>query len=347
MFSKAWVKLLLGSAFLFALSSFNCSNNVSPQEPEQRTADITIEEAEEILLQQVLNNQTEGRSILEWEVKVKAGEIIYNAADSTEYVAKRDAWFFFIDDRPTMYYAKPVQYVFIYCDNGEVEAIVEEWWPTILKSMKRILWEGISLEMAELILLREVLFNDTLGRIIKELPREVKAGEVIKNALDSTEYPADRDAWFFFIDNKPGYVYAKPVWWVFIYRDNGEWAIIHEEWWPNVFNSLERIFWAGITLPQAEKVLLQQVLKDTTEGKFVYELPAKLSAGSIVKNDLDGSEYVAKTDAWFFMIDDRPGAIYTKPVRYVFIYTKDPKNFDTYREGWWPDIYNSLIPVLW
>ncbi len=327
--------------FLF----FGCSISVDPSNPV-KTREIDLETAEGIVLQDVLNNQVEGRLIMELTTPIKTGGVIISGLDSVEYQAKRDAWFFFIDIHPDIIYAKPVQYVFVYCDNGEVEIIDELWWPTIMPNLKRIFWDGISLDRARRILLHNVLDYDTLDRIVMELPYEIEAGTGVWNDFDSTLYEADRDAWFFFIDDFPGWVYTKPVKYVYVYRDNGEYEIIGESWWPNVFGELKRIFWEGMDIVQAEKKLLGDYLNGTLEGKKVYELPVKIPAGGVVRNALNQKEYVAKHDAWFFFVDDTPNAIYAKPVRYFFLYCKHPRESEVFDETWWPDNRDELIEFI-
>ncbi|MCK4225768.1 hypothetical protein KAX29_02625 [candidate division WOR-3 bacterium] len=115
------VKTIHGLLFLCLFGIFSCS----------RTAVISLKEAEEIVLKEILENNTEGKAVYELPTLMESGTVVKPRYDGDkEYIAKKDCWFFFIDDDPEAYWSHHCRYVFVYYrGNGEYEVINEKWWP--------------------------------------------------------------------------------------------------------------------------------------------------------------------------------------------------------------------------
>ncbi len=344
---KKYLSIMIKSALGFCLISILllCS---SPESVSDTTrADITIGQARNILMLEVLNNSVEGKAVYELPNELIAGDIIVNDADSIEYPITENSWFFFIDDTPEGYFAKPVRFVFISSVDGAVEIIDESWMPNVLSDMKQIFNDEITLQKARQILLDEILDNDVSGKIVWVLRDKITAGSTVFSPYDSAQYPVTADSWFFFIDDTPDGKYAKPVRYVFIRSIGGTYEIFDEQWHPNNFTAMVPLFGTGeLSLEQVEYILLNDILFNQVEHRLVFEYPQKLEAGHIIYNAFDSTEYVMdKTPGWFFMIDDYPQVLYTKPVRYVMIHSMDG-SYEIYNEGWWPDVFRQMIKIF-
>ncbi len=308
--------------------------------------DITIELARNILMQEVLNNSIDGKTVYELPEKLVAGDFIINEADSIEYPVTEYTWFFFIDDTPDGRFAKPVRFVFISGVNGTVEIVDENWMPNIFGDMEQIFNDKITLQKAQEILLNEILDNDVTGKSVWVLKKKLEAGSSVFSSNDSTLYPVTADSWFFFIDDMTEGKYAKPVRYVFIRSVGGTYQIFDEQWYPNVFIAMVPLFGTGeLSLKQVEYILLNEILFNDIEYRVVLEYPPKLEAGNKIYNEYDSTEFVMETPGWFFMIDDYPQVLYTKPVRYVFIHSTDG-SYEIHEQGWWPNVFREMIKIF-
>jgi hypothetical protein len=91
---------------------------------------------------------------------------------------------------------------------------------------------SVSLEEAEQIVIKEICNSTIEGIKLYKLPCSLNTGDVVMDVDDSTSYAAERECWFFYIDDFPGAKFAHPVRYVFVYCDNGEYSVIHEPGGP-------------------------------------------------------------------------------------------------------------------
>lgn len=108
----------------------NCSR-------DRDESSLSLKEAEQLVLSQVLEDNLEGKTLYELPDKVIAGSVIKNGYGSgcNEYVVEDDSWFFFIDDMPGWRYAHPCRYVFVTSAGGAIRVIDEQFPPTIINDL--------------------------------------------------------------------------------------------------------------------------------------------------------------------------------------------------------------------
>jgi len=99
--------------FLLIFGGFLYSCSDKGTEPQ----DISLKQAEEIVLSKLLSGDNSGKIVYELQNKIKAGTAIYSV--DSMYTAPTDSWFFFIDDLPGYYWVHPCRYVFICCSSGK------------------------------------------------------------------------------------------------------------------------------------------------------------------------------------------------------------------------------------
>lgn len=100
--------------------------------------------------------------------------------------------------------------------------------------------QAISLEQAERIILSSVLNGNDSGKVVYELPTQMKAGTIVypSDSPDSVSYDAPTDSWFFFIDDKPGYRWAHPCRYAFVCCSSGIPTVYNESFPPDNADSL-------------------------------------------------------------------------------------------------------------
>lgn len=104
-------KILYTAILINFIFLFSCSNKGT--EPR----DVTLKQAEEIVLSKLLNNTDSGKIVYELQNKISAGTKIHSA--DSMFSSSTNSWFFFIDDAPDYYWVHPCRYVFICCTSGE------------------------------------------------------------------------------------------------------------------------------------------------------------------------------------------------------------------------------------
>jgi len=112
--------IIIISLFVLFVS---CSKKKTAASPP----DITLTEAEFIVLSEILEYETEGIVVYELREKLPAGSVIRNGLtpEPNEYTIENDSWFFFIDDNPDADWEHDCRYVFIRCSDGQHEVIDE------------------------------------------------------------------------------------------------------------------------------------------------------------------------------------------------------------------------------
>ncbi len=86
---------------------------------------------------------------------------------------------------------------------------------------------SLTIADAERAVFINVLSNNDSGKVVYELPNILKAGSVINcRQLDSTDFIAPSDSWFFFIDDNPNMYWVHPCRYVFINASSAK-ATIH------------------------------------------------------------------------------------------------------------------------
>jgi hypothetical protein len=100
----------------------------------------------------------------------------------------------------------------------------------------------------------------------------------------------------------------------------------------------------GVSLKQAEHIILTELLGGSDSGRVVYELPTQIGVGAAVYSAFD-SAYTAPMDSWFFFIDDKPGYRWVHPCRYSFVCCLTG-NLTTHDEVMFPHNLDSLRVVV-
>ena len=101
------------------------------------TQEITLQKAETIVLDNVLNGSDSGKVVYELPTPMKAGSSVRpkHSIDSVSYTASSDSWFFFIDDYPDFRWAHPCRYVFVFCSTGDYTVYDEDFYPDNFDSL--------------------------------------------------------------------------------------------------------------------------------------------------------------------------------------------------------------------
>ncbi len=83
--------------------------------------------------------------------------------------------------------------------------------------------------------------SDT-GKIVYELPHILKAGNIIScRQLDSTDFVASSDSWYFFIDDNPDMYWVHPCRYVFVNISSGEVTVHNWTYFPTCLNEMQII----------------------------------------------------------------------------------------------------------
>lgn len=100
--------------------------------------------------------------------------------------------------------------------------------------------QTVSLEQAEGIILSTVLSGSDSGKVVCELPTQMKAGTVVHPSISaqSVSYAAPTDSWFFFIDDNPGYRWTHPCRYAFVCCYTGTQTVHNEGSPPDNADSL-------------------------------------------------------------------------------------------------------------
>ena len=106
----------------------------------------------------------------------------------------------------------------------------------------------------------------------------------------------------------------------------------------------------GLSLEKATEMVLAEVVKpdELDREVIVFSLPEPLTPEDrlqpYVGADLErpGEAYTLENDAWFFFIDDAPGAMFTHPSRFVLV-DRSTKEISVFDEGWWPVLNDSSL----
>ncbi|MCK4339721.1 MAG: hypothetical protein KAW87_07025 [Candidatus Cloacimonetes bacterium] len=126
------IALLAISTFLL----FACSEDKST-EP---TTTLTLEQAEQILLYEVLSDTVSAaKRVYELEKILKKDSVI--SSWNNQYVVEQDCWFFFIDDFWAANWAHPCRYVFVYYSNeseSDFELINENTPPNNIEKLVEV-----------------------------------------------------------------------------------------------------------------------------------------------------------------------------------------------------------------
>ena len=115
--------LVLISTMLLLL----CCSEKNSTEP---TTTISLEQAEQILISEVLNDSiSDAIRVYELEEILEKDSII--SSWKNQYTAEADCWFFFIDDAFYANWAHPCRYVFVFFNNksGNNFEIIDETTP--------------------------------------------------------------------------------------------------------------------------------------------------------------------------------------------------------------------------
>ena len=124
------VLLIILFLLLFACSKDNSTNPATM---------ITLEQAEQILLTEVLNDTiSECIRVYEFE-NVLEKDFIINSWNN-QYTIDQDCWFFFIDDMFHANWAHPCRYVYIYHENesGENLEVINEMSPPDIDNLVEV-----------------------------------------------------------------------------------------------------------------------------------------------------------------------------------------------------------------
>jgi hypothetical protein len=128
---KVSLRILAIRATFIALIIVGCSHKAT--EPSE----ISLKQAEGIVLSQILNNNDSGIVVYELPTEMKSGTAVtQRGPDSTRYVAPSDCWFFFIDDKPTYRWTHPCRYAFVSCADGKHTVFDEGFPPDVVDSLR-------------------------------------------------------------------------------------------------------------------------------------------------------------------------------------------------------------------
>ncbi|MFN0127447.1 MAG: hypothetical protein ACKV19_12255 [Verrucomicrobiales bacterium] len=111
--------LLLGILFILSPLSLN--------------AEVTREQAIDIL-HRVLSPTTLKREAVAYLTlePLKVGDtVVPFAEEARAFTVTNRAWFGYIDDDPSAFFAHSVRFVYIDLETGAAKVVVQEWWPEI------------------------------------------------------------------------------------------------------------------------------------------------------------------------------------------------------------------------
>jgi hypothetical protein len=95
-----------------------------------------------------------------------------------------------------------------------------------------------SLREAEQILFTQILNGSDSGKVVYELPTQMKAGSTVKAKGGDSTYTAQNDSWFFFINDFPGFRYFHPCRYVLVACSDGKYILINEGNEPENIDSM-------------------------------------------------------------------------------------------------------------
>ena len=111
------------TTFILIFGGFLSSCSDLGTEPQE----ISLKQAEEIILSKLLNGDDTGKIVYELQNKIKADTAIYSA--NSIYLVPANSWFFFIDDLPGYFWVHPCRYVFISCAGGKEKVYEGDLYP--------------------------------------------------------------------------------------------------------------------------------------------------------------------------------------------------------------------------
>jgi len=106
----------------------------------------------------------------------------------------------------------------------------------------------------------------------------------------------------------------------------------------------------GLSLEEATELVLAEVVKpdELDHQVIVFSMPDPLtpedSLQTYMAADLEGpgEAYALENEAWFFFIDDAPGAGFAHPTRFVFV-DRSTKEISSFDEEWWPILNDTSL----
>ena len=127
----ASLRVLVIAPTLLVITVLACSHKAT--EPTE----VTLTQAEAIVLSQILNNSDSGKAVYELPIQMRSGTVVrQQGPDSTQCIAPSDSWFFFIDDNPTYRWAHPCRYAFVSCADGKPSVFSEGFPPDNVDSLR-------------------------------------------------------------------------------------------------------------------------------------------------------------------------------------------------------------------
>ncbi|MEJ2607437.1 MAG: C13 family peptidase [Anaerolineales bacterium] len=104
----------------------------------------------------------------------------------------------------------------------------------------------------------------------------------------------------------------------------------------------------GLSLEKATELVMSELIKpdELDQQLIVFSLPEPITPEDRIQPyagpDLErpGEAYSLENEAWFFYIDDAPGAMFTHPTRFVVV-DRSTKEISVFDEVWWPVLNGS------
>lgn len=130
-----WVIVMV--TYIVGLFYFSCSEKTTDAQQA-----ISLDQAEEIILANVLNGDDSGIVVYELPTQMEEGAIVSTVSlYPVSYTAPTDSWFFFIDDQPGYRWTHDCRYAFVSCSTGKPTVYNEGWPPDNFDSLKVVTFQ--------------------------------------------------------------------------------------------------------------------------------------------------------------------------------------------------------------
>jgi hypothetical protein len=123
--------LLIYTLLFLLLIILNCDRDISPLQSEGK---ISLEEALDIVINKVIQDDTTGKAIYANPEIISSSDTIF-VLTKEFYTFDFDSWFFFVDDMVLANWSHPCRYVFVNINNKDYEVRSSHIYPTCYRDL--------------------------------------------------------------------------------------------------------------------------------------------------------------------------------------------------------------------